>query len=112
MQRLSPDVILFQLNFARDMYRLEYMNYWQRLNLDIVIGPVQPQTAAQLGTSKYWGYTSVCKQDLTAQTSGRQVAYTVLGFSQYSRMACGGISYWLDGRFSVRSEASQLPSCQ
>lgn len=54
-----------QLNFARDLYRLEYLEYWQTLNLDIVIGPVQPQTAAQLGTSKYWGYTSVCESGYT-----------------------------------------------
>lgn len=56
---LSLAFALAQLNFARDTYRLEYLQYWQTLNLDIVIGPAQPQTAAQLGTSKYWGYTSV-----------------------------------------------------
>lgn len=58
---LLTDGVPLKLNFARDTYRLEYLNYWQTLNLDIVICPVQPQTAAQLGTSKYWAYTSVCK---------------------------------------------------
>lgn len=52
---------LWELNSAREAFRLEYYKHWQEQGLDILICPAHPQTAPRHETAKYWGYTSICR---------------------------------------------------
>ena len=52
---------LWDLNADREAYRSEYLRHWKEADVDLVICPAHTQTAARHGTSRYWGYTSVCE---------------------------------------------------
>ncbi|KAJ6538816.1 amidase signature domain-containing protein [Mycena vulgaris] len=50
---------LWDLNLRREALRAEYLEHYNSQNVDVVLCPVGPGPAPPLGTSKYWGYTSV-----------------------------------------------------
>ncbi|KAJ7903241.1 amidase signature domain-containing protein [Mycena leptocephala] len=50
---------LWDLNLRREALRAEYLDHYSSQNVDVVLCPVGPGPAPPLGTSKYWGYTSI-----------------------------------------------------
>ncbi|KAF4458444.1 fatty-acid amide hydrolase [Fusarium albosuccineum] len=44
---------------TRDAFRQTYAAHWRKAGVDVVVSPVNPSTALPLGTSKYWGYSSI-----------------------------------------------------
>lgn len=49
---------IIDLVAARDVYRMEVAEHWQRSGVDVVLSPVGPTPAPQPLTAKYWNYTS------------------------------------------------------
>ena len=41
------------------MFRVEYLQYFNSQNADVILCPPGPGPAPVLGTSKYWNYTSL-----------------------------------------------------
>ncbi|BFZ64119.1 hypothetical protein YB2330_005258 [Saitoella coloradoensis] len=50
---------VWDLCARRDEFRKRYLHHWQSHQIDCLLSPVGPGTAPLLGTSKYWGYTSI-----------------------------------------------------
>ncbi|KAJ7123877.1 amidase signature domain-containing protein [Mycena crocata] len=50
---------LWELNLRRETLRAQSLEHYNSQNVDVVLCPVGPGPAPVLGTSKYWGYTSV-----------------------------------------------------
>ncbi|KAJ7279347.1 amidase signature domain-containing protein [Mycena rebaudengoi] len=50
---------LWELNMRRESFRAEYLEHYNAQNVDVVVCPAGPGPAPALGTTKYWGYTSV-----------------------------------------------------
>ncbi|KIY43132.1 amidase [Fistulina hepatica ATCC 64428] len=50
---------LWEMNIERETLRGEYLEHWNSQNVDFVLCPVGPGPAPELGTAKYWAYTSV-----------------------------------------------------
>ncbi|ODQ56293.1 putative amidase [Saitoella complicata NRRL Y-17804] len=50
---------IWDLCARRDEFRKRYLHHWQSHHIDCLLSPVGPSTAPRLGTSKYWGYTSI-----------------------------------------------------
>lgn len=43
----------------REGFRAQYNAHFQAANIDVILCPPYPGPAPPLGTSKYWGYTSI-----------------------------------------------------
>jgi len=48
-----------ELVSRRNAIRQEYYDYFNSLNLDVILCPTGPAPAQPLGTTKYWSYTSM-----------------------------------------------------
>lgn len=51
--------LMYQLNYARDAFRHDYLRYFESTDVDVVLCPPNPGPAPKPETSKYWTYTSL-----------------------------------------------------
>ncbi|KAA8917384.1 hypothetical protein TRICI_000463 [Trichomonascus ciferrii] len=49
---------LWDMNNRKNQYKDEYIEHWNKHNIDALIAPVGPGSAAEHGNSKYWNYTA------------------------------------------------------
>lgn len=97
---------------ARDSFRQSYAAHWNSAEVDVLVAPVTPGTAPNLGTSKYWGYTAVwnllsypalalpasslvgeinCEQDLAEEKYEPKNSKEIEVFKEYSASASAGM---------------------